>query len=69
MAQAKQAQNYQQMADRLDTLISWFESDLVNLDEAIEKYEEAMRLLKQMEDHLKSAENKVKKIAVKFDNG
>jgi exonuclease VII small subunit len=26
-----------------------------------------MELLKQMEGHLKSAENKVKKIAVKFD--
>jgi len=59
--------NYQQLAAELNQLIEWFESDSVNLDEAVDKYEQAMSLLKQMEEHLKTAENKVKKIAVKFD--
>lgn len=67
MAKAKKAQTYQQMADQLDELIQWFESDQVNLDEAVAKYEQAMELLKRMEDFLKDAENKVKKIAVRFD--
>lgn len=57
---------YQQMADELNGLIEWFESDRVNLDEAVDKYEQAMRLLKEMEDFLKAAENKVTKIALKF---
>lgn len=60
---------YQQLSDELNRLIEWFESESVNLDEAIDKYEQAMSILKQMEDHLKNAENKVKKIAVKFDAG
>jgi len=60
---------YQQLSDELNRLIEWFESESVNLDEAIDKYEQAMGILKQMEDHLKNAENKVKKIAVKFDAG
>lgn len=68
MANVKPAQTYQQMADQLDELIQWFESDQVNLDEAVDKFEQAMELLKQMEDFLKAAENKVKKIALKFDN-
>jgi exodeoxyribonuclease VII small subunit len=68
MANAK-PKTYQQLAEELNKLIEWFESDQLNLDEAVEKYEQAMVLLQKMEDHLKSAENKVKKIAVKFDAG
>lgn len=67
MAQAKQTKNYQQMADELAQLIEWFEGDEVNLDTAVAKYEQAMQLLHKMEDYLKTAENKVKKIQAKFD--
>jgi exodeoxyribonuclease VII small subunit len=66
MAQAKKS--YQQMANELAKLIDWFESDQVNLDEAVVKYEQAMELLGQMEHYLKTAENKVKKISAKFDS-
>jgi exodeoxyribonuclease VII small subunit len=62
-----QSKTYQQLSDELNRLIEWFESDALNLDEAVEKYEQAMTLLKQMEEHLKTAENKVKKISVRFD--
>jgi exodeoxyribonuclease VII small subunit len=65
----KQTKTYQQLSDELNQLIEWFESDAVNLDEAVDRYEHAMELLKRMEDHLKLAENKVKKISVKFDAG
>jgi exodeoxyribonuclease VII small subunit len=65
MAEAKKT--YQQMTDELAQLVEWFESDKVNLDEAVAKYEQAMELLKQMEDYLKTAENKVKKIKAKFE--
>ena len=68
MAKA-QVKTYQQLSDELNRLIEWFESDAVNLDEAVEKFEQAMSLLNQMEDHLKTAENKVKKISVRFDAG
>jgi exodeoxyribonuclease VII small subunit len=67
MAKPKKAESYQQMADKLAALVEWFESDKVNLDEAVAKYGQAMELLKKMEDYLKTAENKVKKIAAKFD--
>lgn len=56
------------MAQELAALIEWFESDRVNLDDAVTKYEQAMNLLKEMEDYLKTAENKVKKISAKFDS-
>lgn len=59
--------NYQEMTDELNNLIEWFESDNINLDEAVGKYEQAMELLAQMENHLTAAENKIKKITAKFD--
>jgi exodeoxyribonuclease VII small subunit len=68
MATSKKPKTYQQMASELNDLIEWFESDSVNLDEAVGKYEQAMELLSQMEDFLKTAENKVKKISAKFDS-
>ena len=66
MAKTKPSKTYQQMTDELNGLIDWFESDRVNLDQAVDKYEQAMELLKNMELYLQTAENKIKKIAVQF---
>jgi exodeoxyribonuclease VII small subunit len=67
MAKAKPAKTYQQLSDDFAELVAWFESDQVNLDEAVAKYEQAMELLAQMENYLKTAQNKIKKITAKFD--
>jgi exodeoxyribonuclease VII small subunit len=69
MAKPKPQKSYRQMADELNGLVEWFESDQLNLDEAVAKYEQAMQLLEQMENQLKTAENRVKKIAAKFGEG
>jgi exodeoxyribonuclease VII small subunit len=68
MAKSQKPDNYKQMADELARLVEWFEGDAVNLDEAVEKYEQAMQLLTRMEEYLAKAENKVKKIAARFDS-
>ena len=68
MANQKKPKTYQQMADELAGLVEWFESSQVNIDEAVSKYQQAMQLLEDMETYLKTAENKIKKIAVKFDS-
>jgi exodeoxyribonuclease VII small subunit len=60
MAKPKPQKSYRQMADELNGLVEWFESDQLNLDEAVAKYEQAMQLLEQMENQLKTAENRVK---------
>ncbi len=69
MASPKQPKTYQAMADELDRLVACFESDQVDLDKAVTKYRQALELLAEMEKYLKTAENQVKKIAVKFDQG
>lgn len=58
--------SYQQLSQELAGLIEWFESENVNLDEAAEKYEQAMNVISQMENHLLEAQNKIKKISAKF---
>jgi exodeoxyribonuclease VII small subunit len=59
----KTSKNYRQMASELDQIMQWFESGDIDIDEAINKYEEARKLIVEMEKYLKTAENKIKKIS------
>jgi exodeoxyribonuclease VII small subunit len=56
--------DYKQMADELAELMEWFESGNVDIDEAMNKYEQAMKLIEQMEQYLKTAENKIRKVSI-----
>lgn len=47
----------------LNELLMWFESDEVDIDEAVVKYERGLKLVAQLQDRLKSAENTIKKIS------
>jgi exodeoxyribonuclease VII small subunit len=62
---SKTSKSYRQMAAELDQIMQWFESGDMDIDEAIKKYEEASNLINEMEKYLKTAENKIKKIATK----
>jgi exodeoxyribonuclease VII small subunit len=62
-SQAKLARTYREMSEELDNILIWFESGDVDLDEAVAKYEEAQALLNEMEKYLKTAQNKIRKIA------
>ena len=64
----KTAKNYQQLSDEFATLLEWFDSDQVNLDDAVQKYEQAMALLDEMEKYLATAQNKIKKVTAKFED-
>jgi len=64
---AKQdAKSYQETRQELDDLMVWFESDDVDLDQALEKYEQGMELIQQLQKQLVQAENKVTKLKQKF---
>jgi exodeoxyribonuclease VII small subunit len=53
--------NYRQMSADLADILTWFEQESIDIDEALSKYEKASRLLDEMEVYLKTAENKIKK--------
>ncbi len=54
------------MSAELAEVVGWFESNEVDLDEAIAKYEQALALISEIEKYLKTAENKIIKITTKF---
>jgi len=59
----KSIKNYRTMSQELEDILLWFESEDVDLDQAVSKYEEATRLIGQMEKYLKTAQNKIHKIS------
>jgi exodeoxyribonuclease VII small subunit len=65
MTSSKESKNYREMATELEQIMMWFESGDTDIDEAVKKYEEATKLLDEMEKYLKTAENKIKKITTK----
>ena len=54
--------SFEKKLDELDALVKELESGNVDLDDAINKYSEAMKLLKTCEDELKSAQDTVAQI-------
>ena len=53
---------YAQLSAELAEIMEWFEGREVDLDEALAKYQQATKLIGQMETYLKTAANKIKKI-------
>ena len=54
--------NYQKAKSELNDILLWFESDDVSLDEALAKYQNAEKLINQIEDYLKTTKLKIDKI-------
>ena len=53
---------FEESLQELESIVKELESGNVNLDDAINKYGEAMKLVKVCEDKIKSAEEMVTKI-------
>lgn len=52
--------------EELEALLTWFESEEITVEEALEKYEQALKLSKELEGQLKDAKNQVEVIKQKF---
>lgn len=50
----------------LEALLAWFESDEVTVEAAVDKYQEALELAKELEAQLHNAKNQVEVIKKKF---
>lgn len=44
----------------------WFEKEEIDLEEALEKYERGMKLIKKCKDRLEKSENKFKEIREEY---
>lgn len=54
--------DYKKAKVELNELLAWFESDEITIDEALEKYQKAEKIIEQIEEYLKDTKLKIDKI-------
>lgn len=59
--------NYRDLSSELDDVLNKLQSGELDIDEAVQLYERGMGIIKELEDYLKSTENKVNKIKASFE--
>ncbi len=59
--------DFSKKMQELEAITAWFESDNVDLTQALAKFERGMTLVSQLREQLDGVENKVEKIKQKFD--
>lgn len=64
----KTDQTLQQQIDELEELITWFEKDDVDLEQAIKKFEEGSKLADDIKQRLGALENKITVLKERFDD-
>lgn len=63
---SSQKRSFNQKMQELEELLAWFESGEVGVEEALKKYEAAIKLAKELEKELEEAKNKVEVIKQNF---
>lgn len=53
---------FEEKMAKIETIVNELEKDEINLDDSISKYTEAMKLIKECDESLKKAEEKISKI-------
>ncbi len=59
--------DYKTLKQELDTVLESLQGDETDIDKALQGYEKGLILISQLEEYLKTAENKI--IALKADKG
>lgn len=53
---------YKQQRTELDELLAWFDQDDMDVEEALVKYKQAIKLAKDLQEYLQKAENSITKL-------
>lgn len=61
--------DFGQKLKELEEITDWFESDKVDLNQALEKFERGMSLASELKGELTQIENRVEVIKQRFDGG
>jgi exodeoxyribonuclease VII small subunit len=64
---ASKEPNFADKLAELEAITEWFESDNVDLNESLTKFERGMELSGELKKELQQVENRVEKIKQKFD--
>ena len=52
---------YTELKNELNEMLEWFEQDDIDVDKAIEKHEQAEKLITELKTYLEATEQKIKK--------
>lgn len=63
---AEEKFNFTKAYQEVEEINSWFQEEDINLDEALEKFQRGMDLIKKCKERLKDAENKFEEIKKKY---
>ena len=58
---------YAELEAELQAIITWFESDNFDVDQAVRKYERGLELVAQLEKYFDAAKNTVRQLKAKFE--
>lgn len=58
--------NFSEAFQEIEEINEWFQGEDIDLDEALQKYERGMELIKKCKERLKQAENKFEEIKKKY---
>ena len=65
--QKDDSQDFGAKLAELEAITEWFESEEVDLNQALAKFERGMKLANELKGELDQVENRVEKIKAKFD--
>jgi exodeoxyribonuclease VII small subunit len=60
-------QTIAELQTELESIIAWFESEDVDIDKAVAKYEQGLALANELKKRLKEIDNSITKLKIKFD--
>jgi exodeoxyribonuclease VII small subunit len=67
MTAAKQpSKSYRDLNEELEAIIQQLQREDLDVDQAVKDYEQGLKLINQLEDYLKTAENKIVELQAKF---
>jgi exodeoxyribonuclease VII small subunit len=64
---AKTEPSLQQQMAELDKLLAWFDQPDVDLDEALKKFDEGVKITEKLKERLLALENKIVVLKERFD--
>jgi exodeoxyribonuclease VII small subunit len=67
MSNAKSKPSLQTQLAELDELLAWFDQPDVDLDQALAKFDQGVKLTEEIKEHLATFENKVTILKKRFD--
>ena len=62
MAKSDTNKDYKILSDNLENIISLLQDDKTSIDESLKLYEQANKLVEELSEYLKTAENKLTQI-------